>query len=124
MVGSPVSWISTGGSCASGRERLCDDVIDAAAGVVVGGADVAAGRIVIDAGHGDDDDRLGDVVEHDHAVVERERQVGQVAIVGRGVGQVLGVANDVVAGVADRAAEVNGGSSGSRADAERARHGA
>ena len=44
------------------------------------------------------------MVEHDHVVVERERQVGQVAIVGRRVGQLLDVADDVVAGIADRAA--------------------
>ena len=45
------------------------------------------------------------VVEHDHVVVERERQVGQVAVVVRRVRQVLDVADRVVAGVADRAAD-------------------
>ena len=44
------------------------------------------------------------MVEDDHAVVEGERQVGQAAVVGRGVGQVLGVADRVVGRVADRAA--------------------
>ena len=44
------------------------------------------------------------MVEQDHPVVEGEREVGQAAIVGRGVGQVLGVADGVVSGIADRAA--------------------
>ena len=55
------------------------------------------------------------MVEEDHPVVEREREVGQTAIVGRGVGQVLGVADGVVGRVADGSAgepgkpgEVNG----------------
>ena len=45
------------------------------------------------------------MVEGDHAVVEREVQIGQPAVVGRRVGQPLGVAHRVVAGIADRSAE-------------------
>ena len=51
-----------------------------------------------------DRDRLVDVVEDDHAVVEGEAQVGQLAVVERRVRQALDIANGVVAGVADRAA--------------------
>ena len=44
------------------------------------------------------------MVEEDHAVVEGEREVGQAAVVGGTFGQVLGVADRVVGGEADRAA--------------------
>ena len=57
---------------------------------------------------GDDQDGLADVVEEDHPVVEGEREVGQAAVVGRGVGQVLGVADRVVGGVADGPADEPG----------------
>ncbi len=53
---------------------------------------------------GDNQDRLANMVENHHAIVEGERQVGQAAIVGRGVRQVLGVAHGVVGRVADGAA--------------------
>ena len=41
------------------------------------------------------------MVEDDHAVVEGEREVGQPAVVGRDVGEVLGVADGVVSRIAD-----------------------
>ena len=52
----------------------------------------------------DDLHRLVDLVENDHAIVEGERQVGQLAIVFRSIRQVLGVAHDVVARVSNGAA--------------------
>ena len=45
---------------------------------------------------GDRQDRLADMVEEEHPVVEREREVGNAAIVGRNVGQVLGVSHGIV----------------------------
>src|SRR6185437_12532075 len=53
---------------------------------------------------GDGGDGLGDVIEDDHAVEEAEREVGDAAIVWRGVGKAFDVADGVVAGVADGAA--------------------
>ncbi len=53
-------------------------------------------------GHGGD--RLADVVEDDHAVIEGEAEVGQAAVVGRRVRQPLDVAHGVVGGVTDGAA--------------------
>ena len=44
------------------------------------------------------------MVEQDHPVVERERQIGKAAIIGRHVRQILGVADGVVGGKADRPA--------------------
>ncbi len=52
----------------------------------------------------DDQDRLADVVEEDHAVVEGERKVGQPAVVGGDGGELLGVAHRVIGGEADGAA--------------------
>ena len=66
------------------------------------------GTVPVEPGHRYDYDRLGDVVEDDHLVVEGEGQVGHVAVVGRGVGQMLDVANGVVAGVSDRSATERG----------------
>ena len=52
-------------------------------------------------GIGDDENRLANLVEDDHPIVERERHVGNVAVIVRSVGQTFGVADDVVPGVAD-----------------------
>ena len=82
-----------------GREPV-DQLVEPIGGPVVrppGGLEALG----LGPGLGDDEDRLADVVEEDHPVEEGERQVGQAAVVGRGVGQVLGVADRVVGGVAD-----------------------
>ena len=48
----------------------------------------------------DDDNRAHvDVIEHDHPVVEGERQVGELTVVFRRIGEPLGVADDIVSGV-------------------------
>ena len=52
-----------------------------------------------------DDDRLVDVVEDDHTVVQREAKVRQAAVVGRRMVEALNVADRVVPRVADGAAE-------------------
>jgi hypothetical protein len=69
-----------------------------------------------DEGELDDVDGFGHVVEDDHAVVEGEVEVGEVAVVfGRsGEGELagFGVADGVVAGVAAPAAEEAGGEEG------------
>jgi len=88
------------------RGQLVDQGVDAAAGVVVGRA--AADALVVEPGHGDHDDRLGHVIEDDHLIVEGEPQVGDLAVVVRGVGEVLEVADHVVAGVAHCAAAKRG----------------
>jgi len=87
---------------ATGRFQPCDQRVDAALRVGVGPLQVVAE--LVQPGHRHHHFRLVHVVEHDHLIVERERQVGQLPVVRRGVGQILGVAHHVVAGVADRAA--------------------
>ena len=77
-----------------------DEPVHAVAGGLVAAAQV--GRIDVGVGHGRD--RLVDVVEDDHAVVEGEAEVGQAAVVGRRVRQAFDVAHGVVGGVADGAA--------------------
>jgi hypothetical protein len=62
------------------RQAL-DDRVDPRAGLVV----PAAHAVGVDVGVADHQDRLVHVVEDDHRVVEAEQQVGQAAIVGRGV---------------------------------------
>ena len=49
-------------------------------------------------------DRLVQVVEDDHAIIEREAEVGQLAVVGRRVWQPLDVAHRIVGRVPHRAA--------------------
>jgi len=76
-------------------------VIDPPAGDLVGAAEVV--RIDVGVGHGGD--RLVDVVEDDHAVVEGEAEVGQAAVVRGRVRQPLHVADRVV-GRVDAGGEV------------------
>ncbi len=59
---------------------------------------------VTDVGERDHRDRLLHVVKHDHVVEERERKVGQSAVVLWGIGEMLGVADGVVSGIPHRAA--------------------
>jgi hypothetical protein len=73
--------------------------VDPTAGVVVGGLHVPL-RLV-EPGHHDDEQRLAHVVEHDHPVVERKRQIGQPAVVGRRIRKVLDIPHHVVSRVAD-----------------------
>src|SRR5438876_7046612 len=51
-------------------------------------------------GHGRD--RLVNVIEDHHAVVEGEAEIGKMAVVGRRIRQVLDVADRVITGIADR----------------------
>ena len=83
------------------RGQASDQLVYPPGRAVVGRLQVAAG---LDVGMGDHEDRLPDVIEQDHPVIEGERQVGEVPVVGRGVGEVLGIADRVVSGVADRPA--------------------
>ena len=83
----------------AGLGEAGDQLVDPGAGPLVRGPRRLA-RVEVGVRH--DQDRLVDVVEDDHPVVEGEREVGQAAVVGRGVRQVLDVADRVVAGVADR----------------------
>ena len=69
---------------APGSAEPVDQLVDPGAGRVVGRRGVGAGAEV---GVGDDQDRLADVVEEDHPVVEGERQVGQAAVVGGASGR-------------------------------------
>ena len=93
-------------SIACRRGELLDQVVDPAARRLVG---VGRGDArLVQPGHRHHHDGLGDVVEHDHLVVEGEGQIGHLAVVGRGVGQVLEVADRVVAGVSDRTATEGG----------------
>jgi hypothetical protein len=55
-------------------------------------------------GQRDDNRRLLHVVEYDHVVVERERQIGELAVVGRRVRKLLDVADRVIARVSHCAA--------------------
>ena len=75
--------------------------VGAAAGVGVCGADIL---LPFEECVGDDEDGLGCVVEDHHAVVEAEREIGDVAVVGRGVRKSFDVPHSVISGVADRAA--------------------
>ena len=93
------------------RGQLFNEGIDAPAGVVVGRLAIGVG--LVEPGHGHDDDRLVHVVEDHHLIVEGKRQIGHLAIVLWGIGQVLDVADDVVAGVAHGAA-AKGGQLGER----------
>ena len=94
--------ISNGWSSAERRGELLDQVVDATAGRLIGlgGGDARLAQ----PSHGHHDDRLGDVVEHDHLVIEGEGHVGHLAVVGRGMGQILEVTNRVVARISHRAA--------------------
>ena len=49
-------------------------------------------------------DGFVDVIEDHHAVVESKTQIGQMAIVGRRLGEPFDIAHGVVAGIADGAA--------------------
>src|SRR5262249_7177892 len=60
---------------------------------------------LLDVRLGNGDDRLEEVVKDDHAIVEAETEVGQVAVVGWRIRQALDVADGVITGVADTAAE-------------------
>src|SRR5688572_154963 len=53
---------------------------------------------------GNDGDRLVEAVEEDHAVVQSEAQVRELAVVGRRTFEPLDVTDGVVAGVANRSA--------------------
>ncbi len=86
-------WRSSGPSVSMSRsEQLgaglgqpCDQFVDPGAGGVVGRGHVDPGP---DVRVRHDQHGLADVVEDDHPVVKGERQVGQAAVVGRGIGQV------------------------------------
>lgn len=84
--------------------QLLAGFIDANAGLVIRLPQIAALRACV----ADHQDRLLDVIEDDHAVVKRERHVGQLAVIERCVRQMLGVADDVVTGVADGSAAETG----------------
>ena len=75
-----------------------DQLVDAIASRLVGRLWV---RRRTDVGLRNDQDRLADVVEQDHAIVEGEREIGQSAIVVGDIGQVLGVAHRIVRRIAD-----------------------
>ena len=96
-------------------ERL-DGPGQSAQGLVVGAAGVRGG---LDRHGAHDVDDLVDVIEDDDLVVEAEVEVREVAVIGRGaaprelVG--LGVADRVVGGVADPAADHAGGQDGAGA---------
>ena len=77
-----------------------DEPVHLVAGGLVAAAQV--GRIDVGVRHGRD--RLVDVVEDDHAVVEGEAEVGQAAVVGRRVRQPFHITHGVIGGVADGAA--------------------
>jgi hypothetical protein len=69
------------------------------------GPAIAAFQILgIDVSMGDDGDGFGDVIEDHHAVIERETEVGQLAIIRRRAGEVLHIANGVIPGIAHRSA--------------------
>ncbi len=82
-----------------------DQVVDPFGGPRVGVAGVDVRPAM---GMGDDQDGLADQVEDHHPVVEGEQHVGQPAVVGRCVGQVLDVADGVVGGEPDRASQEPG----------------
>ena len=87
--------------------RRSHQIVDAGAGLVVG----ARGRCrVVDVGMGDDRMVLRTWSKTTMRVVEPKQQIGQAAVVGRGVGEFLAfdVADGVVAGVADPAAGEGG----------------
>ena len=80
-----------------------DRLVDPAAG---GGIAAVERGVIhgIDRSEHHDVDRLGDVVEDHHAVVETKRQVWLAAVVEGCIGQLFHVADRVVARVADDAA--------------------
>ena len=85
----------------SGSRQPRDQLVDAVGRRLVGFPWVGAG-FEMRLGH--HEHGLANVVEEDHAVEERKREVGQAPVVARDVGQVFGVADRVVGGVADGAA--------------------
>ena len=78
-----------------------DQLVEPVARLRIGGFRVDARP---DVGQGDRQNRLANMVEEEHPVVERERKVGNAPIVGRHVGKVLGVSHRIVGGKADRSA--------------------
>ena len=80
------------------RGEAGDQLVDAIAGRLVGSLGVR-GRADVGLRH--DQDRLADVVEEDHPIVEGEREIGQPPVVVGDVGQVLGVSHGVVGRIAD-----------------------
>ncbi len=94
--------------------EVVDEGVDAGDGGVIGGAQElrteGGGLSGGDVGVGDDEDGFLDVVEDDGFVIEAEEEVGEVAIIGRAGGEFFGfeVADGVVAGVADGAADEGG----------------
>ena len=86
--------------------ELLDQVVHTAARRLVG---LGRGNArLVQPSHRHHHDGLGDVVEDDHLVVEGEGQIGHLAVVRRGVGQVLEVTHGVVTGVSDRTATEGG----------------
>ena len=71
-------------------------------GIVVGTVDVFAGAVEVN-GVGDEQDRAVLVVVNGHVGDHVERKLGQLYVVGGRVGQVLPVADDIPAEVADQA---------------------
>ncbi len=72
--------------------KLPAESIDTSASFVVSGSRI----FLIDMRMGDDDDRLVDVIEQDHPIVERELHVRQTPIVLRSVRQMLHISHRVV----------------------------
>ncbi len=79
------------------RHQEVAQFIDPAAGIVIRGANVA----LLGPGMGDDEQHLADVIEYHHPVIQTEAQVGELPVVGRRTREILRVADDVVAGIAD-----------------------
>lgn len=85
----------------NGMGQFGDDCIDPLGGIGVGFERVG---LFIEPRHRDDVKGFAHMIEDDHFVVECKRHVGEASIVGGSVGEVLDVANNVVAGIANGAA--------------------
>ena len=95
----------------AGRGQLFDQRIHAPASRFVGAFEIGWRALVIfEPCHRHDGHCLGDVVEHQHVVVEGKSQVRQVAIVRRCIRQILDIAHGVIAGVSHGAAAKKGAS--------------
>ena len=70
-----------------------DQLIEAVAGLGIGCFRINARA---DMGQRDRQHGLANMVEEEHPVVKRERQVGNASIVGRDVGKILGVSHGVI----------------------------
>ena len=77
-----------------------DQFVDAAAGIAIGGLGIGGGFHI---GVGDHFDRFVDMIEDDQLAIEAEENVGELAVIERGMGELVAfvIADEIVPGVTD-----------------------